>query len=347
MAKSGNEGLVLGLTLLITAGLAGGGYWFFTKNNPNGLQSIVNTNPQPPLDNSLTPNNSNSTNNPNNSNSNSNPNNSTSTNNSTATASLVTSLPNPSVLNMDGSVTMVALVKRLQTAYAQANLNLPTTFGAPDGKPNGTNVGLANLINGTVAIAASSRPLKPTEIESGLVGVPIARDALAIVVGIDNPYTGGLTLEQLRGIFQGKITNWSQVGGTDQPIKVINRAVESGTRSFFKEAVLLGSDFASNGANFMTLPRDETTSMLQALGKNGIGYSTVQQVANQKTVRVMAIDGVAPTDVSATRSGVYPISRVILLVAKKETSPAVKEFIDLALSATGQKIVQQVGFIPL
>jgi phosphate transport system substrate-binding protein len=338
MAKSGNEGLVLGLTLLITAGLAGGGYWFFTKNNPNGLQ--VGTN-QP----ETTAGTSNSTptpNNPVNSGSTGN-----STNNSGSTASLTTSLPNPSVLNMDGSVTMVALVKRLQIAYAQVNLNLPTTFGVPDGKPNGTNVGLANLTKGTVAIAASSRPLKPAEIEAGLVGVPIARDALAMVVGIDNPYKGGLTVEQLRGIFQGKITNWSQLGGADQPIRVINRAAESGTRNFFKDAVLLGSDFAPDGANFMTLPHDETTPMLQALGKNGIGYSTVQQVANQKTVRVMAIDGVAPTDINATRSGVYPISRVILLVSKKETSPAVKEFIDLALSAAGQKIVQQVGFIPL
>jgi phosphate transport system substrate-binding protein len=90
MAKSGNEGFVLGLTLLITAGLAGGGYWFFTKNNPNGLQNVINTNPQPTPDNPSTPDKPNT-----------NPN-----NNPTATASLVTSVPNPSVLNMDGSVTL-------------------------------------------------------------------------------------------------------------------------------------------------------------------------------------------------------------------------------------------------
>jgi phosphate transport system substrate-binding protein len=235
----------------------------------------------------------------------------------------------------------------LQASYAQANLNLSTTYGVPDGKPNGTNAGLTNLINGTVAIAASSRPLKPQEIQSGLVGVPVARDALAVVVGINNPYKGGLTVEQLRGIFQGKITNWSQLGGANLPIKVINRAANSGTQSFFKDTVLLGDNFAPDGTNFSTLPRDETTSMLQALGNNGIGYSTVQQVANQRTIKVLAIDGVAPTDVSATRSGVYPISRVVLLVTKKETSLAAKQFIDLALSPSGQQIVQQVGFIPL
>jgi phosphate transport system substrate-binding protein len=339
MAKSGNEGLVLGLTLLITAGLAGGGYWFFTKNNPNGLQGAINN--LPTTDRNPTPNNpsdisSPNTNSPNNT-----------SNQTKSLPSLVASLPNPTVLTMDGSVTMVALIKRLQLAYAQVNLNIPTTFGVPDGKPNGSNAGLKNLLEAKVAIAASSRPLKPQEIQSGLVGVPIARDALAVVVGIDNPYKGGLTIDQLRGIFQGKITNWSQLGGADQPIKVINRAADSGTQTFFKDAVLLGSDFAPDSANFTTLPHDETTSMLQALGKNGIGYSTVQQVATQRTIRVLAIDGVSPTDISATKSGVYPISRVILLVAKKETSPAVKEFIDLALSPSGQQIVRQVGFIPL
>lgn len=339
MAKSGNEGLVLGLTLLITAGLAGGGYWFFTKNNPSGLQGLVTTGTATPNV-TPTPLSSNTPNNPNTPNSPTTP-------VSAATAVLVTSQPNPNVLNMDGSVTMVALVKQLQRAYSQVNLNLPTTYGVPDGRPNGTNKGLSGLSNGTVAIAASSRPLKAQEIQSGLVGVPVARDALAVVVGIDNPYKGDLSLEQLRGIFQGKITNWSQVGGANQPIKVINRAADSGTQTFFRDAVLLGSDFAPDSQNFITLPRDETTSMLRALGNNGIGYSTVQQVANQRTVRMVAINGVLPTDISATRSGVYPISRVVLLVTKKETSPAAREFIDLALSPTGQQIVQQVGFIPL
>ncbi|AFY72360.1 ABC-type phosphate transport system, periplasmic component [Synechococcus sp. PCC 7502] len=330
MARSGNEGLVLGLTVLITAGLAGGGYWFFTRNNPNGLQQVITPNPAstvnpvPPVSKDPTPAPPNST-----------------------TAALDTSLPNPQVLNMDGSVTMVALIKRLQLAYAQVNLNIPSTFGVPDGRPNGTNAGLKNLMQGIVNIAACSRPLKAEEIQSGLLGVPVARDALAVVVGIDNPYKGGLTLNQLRGIFQGTITNWEQVGGAKQPIKVINRATESGTRTFFKDAVLLGGDFAPDSKDFTTLPHDETTPMLRALGKNGIGYSTVQQAVNQEIVRIVPIDGVAPTDVNAVKTGVYPISRVVLLVAKKQTSPVVKEFIDLALSQVGQEIVRQVGFIPL
>ena len=322
MAKSGNEGLVLGLTILITAGLAGGGYWFFSKNNPTGLVGLVTNNPEQPVINNNNP-------------------------EPAIAKDLVASLPNPAVLTIDGSVTMVALVKRLQLAYAQVNLNVPTTYGVPDGRPNGTNAGIKNLLEGRVLMAASSRPLKAQEIQSGLVGVPIARDALAVVVGVNNPFKGGLTMVQLRGIFQGKITNWSQVGGPDLPIRVINRANDSGTQTFFQDAVLLGDSFGAEGENFVTLERDETTPMLRALGSNGIGYSTVQQVANQRTVRIVAIDGILPTDVAATKSGLYPISRVVILVTKKDVSPAIKEFIELAISPTGQKIVEQVGFIPV
>ena len=82
--------------------------------------------------------------------------------------------------------------------------------------------------------------------------IPIAKDALAIVVGINNPYIGGLTLDQLKDIYQGKITNWSEVGGADLPIKVINRSPKSGSYNLFQDVVLLGESFAPDSANFIT-----------------------------------------------------------------------------------------------
>lgn len=258
-----------------------------------------------------------------------------------------TNLPNPSTLTIDGSVTMVALVKQLQFAYTLVNPSIPTTYGIPDGKPNGTNAGLKNLIDGKVMIAASSRPLKSSEIEAGLVGFPIAKDALGIAVGINNPYKGGLTMEQLKGIFQGKITNWQEVGGPDAPIKVINRSRDSGTHSLFKDVVLLGESFAPDGANFITREQDETTPILQALGNNGISYSTVSQIENQKTVRIVPINEISPTDRNAIKNGSYPISRVVYIAVPKKTSPAAKQFVDLALSDRGQEIVTRLGFVPL
>lgn len=329
MSQGKNDIAALLVALMVTVGLIGGGLWFFGRQFLNGGSgnSPIATSPDAPDPASPNP---------------------ASQPPAAGTASnLDTSIPDPAVLTIDGSVTMVSLMKRLQLAYAQTNPGLPTTYGVPDGRPNGTNAGIQNLTNGTVVLAASSRPLNAAEAQSGLVGVPIARDALAVVVGRDNPYTGGLTLDQLKRIYQGQITNWSEVGGPDAPIKVINRANDSGTQSFFKDVVLLGGSFAPEGPNFTTLPRDETTPMLRALGNNGIGYSTVQQVVNQQTVRIVPIDGVQPTDVAAVKNGTYPISRIVFLVARRQTSPAVKQFIDMALSSSGQQIVQQTGFIPL
>lgn len=262
-------------------------------------------------------------------------------------ASLITSLPDPVVVQMDGSVTMVQMIKRLQNAYAQIYPSTPTTYGIPEGKPNGSNQGLKALLNGSVVIAASSRPLNATEAQAGIQVIPIAFDAIAVVVGVNNPYQGGLTLDQLSGIYQGQITNWSQVGGANIPIKVLNRSLDSGTREMFQDIVLLDQPFAADGPNFITFDRDVTTPILRALGTNGIGYTTVSQAVNQQTVRILAIDTVLPTDTQAVRDGLYPIRRSMFLAVPRHTSTAVKNFVDLALSPQGQRIVQQSGYIPV
>lgn len=111
------ETTVLVLSLLVTAGLAGGGYWFFSQQGKSLTSSTA-----PSTTASVSP------------------------NSTSAPASINlnfdTSLPNPSVLEMDGSTTMVALVKELRNAYNQANPNLPTTYGIPDGSPGGSGKGI-------------------------------------------------------------------------------------------------------------------------------------------------------------------------------------------------------------
>ena len=315
------ETIVLVLSMLITAGVASGGYLYFSQQGKQVQSSTTQ---------STTP--VNSSNPPN-------------TPVSVSSLNFDTSLPNPSILSMDGSTTMVALVKDLRNAYSQVNPNTPTTYGVPDGNPTGSSQGLKNLINGSVAIVATSRPLKPEEAEAGIQLVPIAKDAIAIVVGINNPFKGGLTKNQVRDIYQGKITNWSQVGGTNLPIKVINRASSSGTRQAFLDIVLAGQQFAPDNTNFITWKQDETTAILRDLGDNGISYATTTQVEKQEIVRILPINGVAPTDIDSVKSGKYPISRSLFLAAKKTTSPVVKQFIEFALSPQGQQIGQNLGFI--
>jgi phosphate transport system substrate-binding protein len=320
--SQGKETIVLVLSMLITAGVAGGGYLYFSQQ---GKQVQSSTTSQ-----STTPVNSN---------------NPTNTSVSVINLNFETTLPNPSILSMDGSTTMVALVKDLRNAYSQINPNTPTTYGIPDRNPNGSSQGLKNLINDSVAIAATSRPLKPEEAETGIQLVPIAKDAIAIVIGINNPFKGGLTKDQVRDIYQGKITNWSEVGGTNLPIKVINRGLTSGTRQAFLDIVLAGQQFAPDSTNFITWKQDETTAILRELGDNGISYATTTQVEKQEIVRILSINGVAPTDIEAIKSGKYPISRSLFLAAKRTTSPVVKQFIEFALSPQGQQIGQNLGFI--
>ena len=111
---------------------------------------------------------------------------------------------------------------------------------------------------------------------------------------------------------------------------MINRPEVSGTHQTFKEQVLGGGDFGT-GPNITKLDRDATTPLLQALGNNGIGYATFAQVVNQKTVRVVAVNGATPD------AGNYPYKRQLYYAYKKPPSQTVKDFLGYATSPEGQK----------
>jgi phosphate transport system substrate-binding protein len=195
---------------------------------------------------------------------------------------------------------------------------------------NGSEKGIQNLSAGTADIAAISRPLTAQEEAQGLAAVPVALDTIALVVGINNPFKGGLTDGQVQDIFKGNAQDWSNVGGPAGPIKVINRPAVSGTHQTFKEQVLGGGEFGT-APNITTLDRDATTPLLQALGDNGIGYATFAQVANQKTVRVVPINGATPD------AGNYPYKRQLYYAYKNPPSQTVKDFLGYATSPEGQK----------
>lgn len=318
--RSSSSPIVFILLLLLLLG--GGYYWFFLRQS-SPLESRLN---------------STETSSP-----------STSVSNSSVNSArtLDTSLPNPNVLAVDGSVTMVKLVRLLQNGFSQQNPNIPITYGIPNGNPTGSNSGMANLVAKRVELAATSRPLNPTEAQARIQVIPVAKDALAIVIGANNPFSGSLSLEQLKGIFQGQITNWSEVGGPNVPIRVLNRSPNSGTYTLFQDVVLIGEPFGQEGANFVTYTRDVTTPILQALRADGISYTTVAQAQSQQTVKIIPINGISPTDIEAVKNGTYPISRNVFFAVPQQTSPVVKEFIDFSLSPQGQQLVRQAEFIPI
>ncbi|MGD1914300.1 MAG: extracellular solute-binding protein [Rivularia sp. (in: cyanobacteria)] len=139
-----------------------------------------------------------------------------------------TTVPSGTAIKIDGSTSMVRLNKNLKRGFEN---KFPGTNIVTDAK--GSSNGIQALINGTVDIAAVSRPLSQSELSQGLIAVPVATDAIAIIVGKANPFIQGLSSDQVADIFQGKINNWSQVGGSNENIRVINRPAVSGTHQTF------------------------------------------------------------------------------------------------------------------
>ncbi|UBF25434.1 substrate-binding domain-containing protein [Kovacikia minuta CCNUW1] len=165
-------------------------------------------------------------------------------------------------IRVDGSTSMVTVNQNLKRAF---ETRFPGTQVIV--KANGSNRGIQDLRAGRVDIAAISRPLTTPEMSQGLRSVPVASDAIALVVGVNNPFKGGLTAQQVEAIFQGNLTDWAEVGGKGGTIQVINRPEVSGTHQAFKDRVLKNSNFGTT-ANIKTLPQDATTPLLRALSQD-------------------------------------------------------------------------------
>ncbi|MDZ8235907.1 MAG: phosphate ABC transporter substrate-binding protein [Nostoc sp. ChiQUE01a] len=235
------------------------------------------------------------------------------------------SLPSGTTVRIDGSTSMVTINQNLKRTFER---QFPGTNVVTNA--NGSQNGIADLLAGRTDIAAVSRPLTAQEQSQGLVALPVTTDAIALVVGKANPFNQGLTSVQAADIFQGKINNWSAVGGNNGTIQVINRPAISGTHQAFKEMVLKGANFGIT-PNITTLQRDATTPLLQALGTDGIGYATFAQVANQQTVRFIPIDGLTPD------ANGYPYQRQLFYVYKNPPNLGVQAFLGYATSAQGQQ----------
>ncbi len=250
-----------------------------------------------------------------------------------------------------GSDTLVNLALAWAERYMPAHpgVRISVTGG-------GSGTGIAALINGTTDIANASRGMKKEEFDAaqknGITPVEftVARDAIAIVVNPANP-VNGLTLQQLSDIYQGKITNWRQVGGANRPIVLLSRESNSGTYVYFLENVLrLGkkSDLLFS-PDTLLMPSSEGISVEvrqnpNALGYDGLGYVT----ADQKVVAV-AKDAGSPyvkPSVATVNDGSYPISRPLFMYTAGQPTGQVKDYLDW-IARDGQALVMELGFVPL
>lgn len=264
-----------------------------------------------------------------------------------ALSAITISAKSKNVITVKGSDTMVILAQRWAELYmaSHPDVTVQVTGG-------GSGVGISALINGTTDICNASRPMKTSEREKlkqrfNTLGVeiPAAKDGLSVYVSESNPVKT-FTLQQLKGIYTGEITNWKELGGNDAKIIVYGRENSSGTYVYFRDFVLSGKDFA---ATVQTLPG--TGAVVNAVSRdvNGIGYGGA---AYGKGIVLASIkkdansEAYAPTEQNV-ESNKYPISRNLFMYTRSKPMGAMKEFIDWILSAEGQKIVTEVGYFPV
>lgn len=192
-------------------------------------------------------------------------------------------------------------------------------------------------------IGMVSRNLKNEE--SDLHGYPIARDGIAIVVHRTNPVTG-LTKAQIRDIYQGKITRWSQVSGANAPITVISRTTGRSSLALFiehfqiKEKEIKAAQAIDNNAPaFKAVADDVNAVVFISIGE------TERRSAEGIPIKSIAVDGVSGT-VANVRNGSYPVLRPLLLVTRRFPEGKAKEFIDFSLSSQVVDIIKANEFVP-
>jgi phosphate transport system substrate-binding protein len=219
-----------------------------------------------------------------------------------------------------------------------------TTF---DIAAEGSTTGFAALIDKTAAVAMASRPAKPEEIAAAKAkGVnfkqtTVAWDGIAVIVNASNPVKA-LTKRQVEQIFTGDVTDWSNVGGTPGKISVYTRNTSSGTYSEFKELAMKKRDYVTTSQK---LAGNEQIASEVAKNPNAIGYVGLAY-AKANGVKVVPIDGVSPSK-ETILGKTYPYARPTFFYTDGEPTGLAKEFIDFTLSDAGQKIVAQVGFVPI
>ncbi|MCC5022033.1 MAG: phosphate ABC transporter substrate-binding protein [Candidatus Synoicihabitans palmerolidicus] len=211
----------------------------------------------------------------------------------------------------------------------------------------GSSTGIAAIIDGTADIGMSSRSAKPTELSAAAAkGVKmtehiVAYDGLAVMINEGNVITD-LRKRQVEQIFTGAVTDWSAVGGPPGPISVYTRNTSSGTYSDFKSLAMRKRDYTPSSQK---MAGNEQIASEVASNANGIGYVGLAYVSADG-IKIATIEGHRP-EAASINSGDYPYARPTFYYTSGEPTGIVAEFIAFTISEAGQKIAEQVGFVPL
>jgi phosphate transport system substrate-binding protein len=259
-------------------------------------------------------------------------------------------------IRVTGSDTMVNVAQAWAEEYMKKHPDVNI-----DVRGGGSGVGIASLIDGKCDLANASRKMTESEIQKTKANhgaepkeLIVGYDALAIYVAKDNPLDS-ISIDELAEIYgkDGKINKWSEVGVkdpklADQPITRVSRQSSSGTYAYFREVVVgktrdykLGSIDQSGSKDVVTV----VARTPSAIGYSGMGYKA-DDVKMLKVSKHRGEPGVAPTVENALNNS-YPITRPLQIYVVGEPTGAVKEYLDWILSPAGQKVLVDLGYVPL
>jgi phosphate transport system substrate-binding protein len=243
---------------------------------------------------------------------------------------------------VDGSTTVGPIAKAFAEYYMGKNKDVNITVSE-----SGSGNGAKSLVNAACDVATMSRPMKSSEKksaqEAGVMPVEyiIAMDGIAMVVHPSNPVEN-LTVEQIKGIYSGKITNWKELGGPDKAIVIISRDTNSGTYEAFKSLVT-GEERMSEkveyvGSNGAIRQRIMST-------ENAVGFVGLAFLEGVKSLKVNGVE-VSPETILEKK---YPISRPLYLytIGRPKDGTHLFNFVNLYRTPDGRKIVDDTGFVSL
>ena len=242
---------------------------------------------------------------------------------------------------LEGSTTVLPIAQKAAEIYMQRNKEAEITV-----RGGGSGVGIASLIDGTCDIAMSSRPIKDSELDKAVArgrdikAHIIAMDGIAVIVHPSNNIKG-LTKKQLKDIYTGKISNWSQVGGDNKKIIVISRDTASGTFEAFGELAL---DKEKVRPDAIMQASNQAVASVVAKTPSAIGYIGLGYINPE--VKAIEIDGVMPSK-ETVLTNKYPIARPLFMYTNGTPKGLAKELIDFIKSPEGQKLVEEEGFVGL
>jgi len=233
-----------------------------------------------------------------------------------------------------GSTSIQPFAEMLAERYSK---EFPGEFVEVQG--GGSTAGLQATESGLANIGMCSRSLTAKE-SLVFTSILIARDGLALVVSPANPVVK-LSVEQIRALFAGKVTNWSELGGTNGPIRPITREEGSGTRESFVRLVMESERISGRALT------QESNGAVKELVKGdpaAIGYMSLGLVG--KDLKVVAVDGIQPT-VENVLAGRYNLVRPLLFVTKGAATPSAQKFINFVLSPQGQNLLATEGLVKI